>query len=73
MNELDFLHYLKTLLETKEPLELDTEFRYIDVWSSLTGLVLITDLGVKYGKTITPAELKGCETIEDLYSLYQSK
>jgi acyl carrier protein len=73
MNEQEFLDFFKRLLDTTEEIEMDTEFRYLDEWSSLTGLAFITDMGEKYGKTITPAEVKASETIEDLYNLYKSK
>jgi acyl carrier protein len=73
MNEQEFLEFFKQLLETSEEVEMDTEFRYMDEWSSLTGLAFITDMGEKYGKVITPAEVKASETVEDLFNLYKSK
>ena len=74
MNEQDFLAYFANLFdETVEGLEMDTEFRYLDEWSSLAGLSFITDMKEKYGKTITVQEFKDSETIKDLFNLYQSK
>lgn len=74
MNEQEFLAFFAGLFdETEEGLEMDTEFRYLDGWSSLTGLYFITDMKEKFGKTITVPEFKASETIEDLYNLYLSK
>lgn len=52
---------------------METEFRYLDEWSSLTGLAFLTDMSDKYGTTISIPELKSAETIGELYQLYQSK
>ena len=74
MNEQEFLAFFAGLFdETEEGIEMDTEFRYLDKWSSLTGLYFITDMKEKFGKTITVQEFKASETIEDLYNLYLSK
>lgn len=75
MNELEFLNFFSSLFddECSEELEMDTEFRYLDEWSSLTGLCFITDMKDKYGKTIEVAEFKAAETIADLYQLYLNK
>lgn len=74
MNEQDFLAFFAGLFDEKEEgLAMDTEFRYLDNWSSLTGLCFITDMKEKFGKTITVPEFKASETIEDLFVLYKSK
>lgn len=74
MNEKEFLAFFAGLFdETTEELDMDTEFRYLDGWSSLTGLYFITDMAEKFGKTITVQEFKASETLEDLYNLYLSK
>lgn len=74
MNEQEFLAYFANLFDDAvEGLEMDTEFRYLDEWSSLTGFAFITNMKEKYGKTITVQEFKESETIEDLYNLFLSK
>ena len=74
MNEIDFLVFFSSLFDnTSEEFEMDTEFRYLDDWSSMIGLCFITDMKDKYGKVITPQEFKEAETIGDLYNIYINK
>lgn len=75
MNKKEFLEYIGGLLDEtlSEELTMDTEFRYLDMWSSLTGLCFITDMKERYDKTIEVAEFKKAETLEDLYNLYLAK
>lgn len=74
MNEKDFLVFFASLFDnTSEEFEMDTEFRYLDDWSSMIGLCFITDMKDKYGKVITPQEFKEAETIGDLYNIYVNK
>ena len=75
MNELEFLDFFIGLFdgELTDEIDLDTEFRYLDEWSSLTGLYFLTDLKEKYGVQIEVYEFKSCETISDLYNIYKAK
>ena len=51
MNKNEFLTFFESLFEDScsEELSMDTEFRYLDEWSSLTGLYFLTDMKEKYG------------------------
>lgn len=74
MDEQRFLEFFKGLFDgLNEAIDMETEFRYMDEWSSLAGLAFMTDIAEKYGKNITVMEMKGAETIGDLYNIYQSK
>jgi len=74
MNEQEFMTFFASLFdEDVNGLEMDTEFRYLDEWTSMAGLGFLTDMKEKFGKTISVQEFKNAETLEDLYSLYQSK
>lgn len=74
MNEQEFLLFFESLFDgLSESIEMETEFRYLDEWSSLTGLTFLTDMAEKYNTTISIPELKSAETIGELYKLYQSK
>lgn len=74
MNEQEFLEFFKELFDgLNEAIDMETEFRYMDEWSSLAGLAFMTDIAEKYGKNFTVMEMKDAETIGDLYNIYQSK
>lgn len=51
----------------------DCAFHDLDEWSSLIGMGLIAMVKTQYGKTITGAEIRLCETIEDLFNLINNK
>lgn len=48
-------------------------FHELEEWSSLTGLAILNMIDKKYSVKVTPAELKACVTIQDVYDLVQSK
>ena len=74
MNEQEFLIFFANLFDEEVAgLEMDTEFRYLDEWTSMAGLGFITDLKEKYGIIVSVQEFKNAETIGDLYILYLSK
>ena len=51
----------------------DTQFHNLDEWSSLTGMSVIALAKTEYGKTITGAELRACNTVEDVFNLIVKK
>lgn len=51
----------------------ECEFHELDEWGSLIGLAIMNMITKKYSIKITPAELKACVTIADVYNLIQSK
>lgn len=51
----------------------DREFHELEEWSSLIGLAILNMLTKKYGVKVSPAELKACITVQDVYELVQSK
>lgn len=50
-----------------------TAYRDLDEWSSLTGLAILNMIDKKYGVKLTVSEIKGTDTIEDVYNLILSK
>lgn len=50
-----------------------TKFRELEEWSSLTGMSVIAMVKMQYGKAITGAEIRACETVEDLFMLVEKK
>lgn len=74
MNEQEFLDFFEGLFDgLNEAIDMSTEFRYMDEWSSLAGLAFMTDMAEIYNKNFVVSEMKGAETIGDLYRLYLSK
>lgn len=49
-----------------------TEFKNLDEWNSLTALSIIAMVDDNYNKTITGANLRACNTIEDLFNFVSS-
>ena len=50
-----------------------TDFHELDEWGSLTGMGVIAMTKTQYGKTITGAEIRSCDTVEDLFNLINNK
>lgn len=59
-------------IENVEELTLDTEFRSLDEWSSISVMLTIAFFDEEFGKEIGGSDIKGCKTINDLYNLSQS-
>lgn len=51
----------------------ETRFRDIDEWSSLIGLSIIAMVDEEYDVTLKGDDIKGANTIQDLFNTVQSK
>jgi len=49
-----------------------TEYKTLDEWGSLTALSIIAMVDEQLDRTITGENLRGCNTIEELYNLVVS-
>ena len=56
-------------VEDVEVLTAETDFRELEEWSSLSVMLLIAFYDEEFGKQIGGAELRGCQTLQDLYKL----
>ena len=56
-----------------EEVTLDTNFKDLDEWSSMTALSIIAMVDEVYGKKISGNEIKTAVTIQDLQNIVQSK
>lgn len=54
-------------------IELDSNFRDIDSFDSLTGMAIIMMIEDEYGTKIEDQEFKSCKTVQELFDLVQSK
>ena len=50
-----------------------TVYKELDEWGSLTALSIIALTMEGFGKKITGADLRACNSIEELYNLIQTK
>ena len=71
----DFLTHFREQFDDTEPeaIEADTEYKDLDEWSSLIAFSVIAMVKVEYGKTLTGAEIRHCNTVEDLFNTVSSK
>lgn len=51
----------------------ETHFRDLDEWSSIMGLSIILMVDEQYGVTLGAADIQAAKTIEDLYTIVNSK
>lgn len=56
-----------------EQFKADTVYKKLDEWDSLTALSIVALAKENFGKKITGADLRACNTIEDLFNLIQTK
>jgi len=71
----DFVTKFAEQFDNTDPSEITAATRYKDLeeWSSLTILVIISFVTTEYGKSVTGAELRSCDTVEDLYNYIKAK
>ena len=75
---MDFKSFIDQFAEQFEDTErsefnANTEFRQLDEWSSLTGLLIIGMVLDVYSINLTADELRKCTTIEDVYNTVKTK
>lgn len=51
----------------------DTEYRELDEWDSLIGLAVLNMIDKKYGVKLNFTEMRGTETIQQLFDLVIAK
>lgn len=56
-----------------EEFKADTEYKTLDEWDSLAVLSIISMVDEQLGKKVTGADLRACNTIEDLFNFANSK
>lgn len=67
----DFLNAFRELFpETPaEGINWDTEFKYLDDWSSMTTLTLVAMVEDNYDYSLSSEEVRGVDTVEELYNI----
>ena len=71
----EFIDLFADQFDDTDPAEItaETYFRELEEWSSLTGLAILNAVSKKCNTSLTPAELRSCETVQEVYELIQSK
>ncbi len=61
--------------EDTDPTEItpSTIYKDLDEWSSILAFSVIAMVKVNYGKTLTGAEIRHCNTVEDLFNTIAAK
>ena len=61
--------------EDTDPSEIqaDTVYKDLDEWSSILAFSVIAMVKTEYDKTVTGAELRHCNTVEDLFNTIAAK
>ena len=75
MSASEFLEKFRDQFEDMDPadIELPTVYKDLDEWSSIVSFAIIAMVKVEYNKTVTGAEIRHCNTVEDLYNLIAAK
>lgn len=75
MNTNEFLKNFADIFDDTDISEFsqETEFRNLDEWSSLHALAALNMIEIKYSIKLDPSEMKGTNTIQELYNLVISK
>ena len=75
MNPNEFLENFRNQFEDTDPadIELSTVYKDLDEWSSIVAFSIIAMVKVEYDKTVTGAEIRHCDSVEDLFNLIAAK
>ena len=71
----EFVEKFAWQFEDTDPSEImaETDYKSLDEWSSLMGMVIIAFVKTEMNKTVTGDELKACNSVEQLYHLIMAK
>lgn len=75
INSEVFLQVFQSVFDETSPdqIQFSTNFRDLEEWSSLIVLSLLVSIEENLGKTITARDIEKSITVEDLYTLVNSK
>lgn len=75
MNEIEFLKKFASIFDEigDNELTMDTEFKDIDEWSSLTALALLAVIDEEYDVKLTNNDLKNSVTVRDIYNIVNNR
>ena len=71
----DFVARFAEQFEDTDPADITpgTVYKDLDEWSSILAFSVIAMVKTEFGKTVTGAEIRHCETVEDLFNTIAAK
>ena len=69
MTAEEFIKRLADLMDTEQTLELTTKLADVEDWDSLSMVSFYSFCDSKLGRRLTPEQIKGALTVEDLFKL----
>lgn len=71
----EFVEKFAEQFEDTDPSEITatTNYRELEEWSSLIGMMVIALVKTEMGKTVTGDDLKACKNVEALYNFIMAK
>lgn len=74
MNDFEKKVFLEKTIGTDEgTLSLDTTLNCIDMWDSIGKLFVMSMIKKEFGRDVTPAEIRACETVADVLALMKKR
>lgn len=67
----DFHSCFENIDESK--IKIETEFRTLDEWDSLTALSVLAMIDSEYGKSMSAEELRSCKTVVDVFNYVEKE
>ena len=65
----EFIEKFAEVIYTEETLTPDTTFSDLDEWNSMAVVQLVVMIDEEYGKSVSPIEIRKCNTLKDIYCL----
>jgi len=67
MTKEEFLTQIQDVLQREEPVSFDCKLEDLQEWDSLAMMSVSAFLNINFGVTVSFADLKAMQTIEDIY------
>ena len=72
MTEMEKIAIIEDIMELNEgTLKADSVLADFEEWDSITALSIISMMDEEFGKTITGADVKACETVADILKIME--
>ena len=70
---MDIQLFIQNVADQFDELNVETNFRKVEGWTSLVALLVITMVDDEYGIVLPPEEMRKTNTIQELFDLVASK